>query len=175
MNQLKVDSFIVPQRCTDDMLVVYTIDIPFDIIYKTEESTHVLERVKNLIVKDFQNVKACYHIILNYEMLNTEDGKIRSGYGFCVGSKPPPVETELETFKSKTFVDSCLSSMIDLVERRVAVEFQDYCQLTGCNKWLLRNFHSIVFKIQSKIKQKSVVAKSFPHNGKHTKKTFALP
>ena len=72
---LNFDSEDIQRR--DELMVFYNVNIPAAIIINNQEKRAVLERVKNLLIRDFDQANIVYQICASYFLRHTETNQER--------------------------------------------------------------------------------------------------
>jgi hypothetical protein len=170
-DELKVDAVSLP---LDDpqkyyFIIIYNVNIPMEIIASLEQTVPVLERVRDLLVRDFPSSEVGYQITASYNLVHTVTGARRVWTGsFSVRYNAPAQVSGFEEFDSETFVATSIDLIADVehsLNRPDAV----------ASNWKVESIISIIFNCQSKVDKFSPVLRSFPRHGERAYRTFPLP
>lgn len=171
-NTLKVDAVSAPiedpTRFT--FLIIYNINVPHQYLEERETTTrNILVRIKDLLVRDFNQHHPVYQITASYNLTNSVTGEFRVWTGsFSVRDNTPAQITGFLHFDPDTFVEESLENLQDFEERLVRAP-----ELSS--NWVLNSINSIIFNVQCIVDRESPVLSQFPRNGRRSHRTFALP
>ena len=168
---LKVDALSMPltERRQTKYIVIYNINVPFEHFESEEKSVQVLERVRNLLSRDFEGSEVVFQITASFILVHSITGQKRlwtGSFSVC-GNVPAQITCYIE-FDSETFVADALDSLEDVedrLERPAAL----------ASNWKLDQIISIIFAAQSKVSSDSLILQQFPQHGRRSRQTFPLP
>jgi hypothetical protein len=167
-HELKVDALSVPltDSLRTDYIIIYNINIPIEYFNNAEEGYQVLNKVRNLLLRDFYDSVVSYQITASYQLRNTQTGELRTWTGsFNARNNAPAQLSGFEIFDNDTFIETSLDHIEDVDNRLTTFEE---------TKWVLNQIISIIFSVQSKVKYNSQILNKFPHHGRRSHQTFAL-
>jgi hypothetical protein len=172
-DELKVDAVSLPLdrhgRRVQEFVVIYNINIPMDIILDEDETINVLERVRDLLVRDFPDTLVGYQITASYNLIHTVTGARRVWTGsFSVRYNSPAQVSGFEEFNSETFVETSIDAIGDVEHRLNRPE-------AVASNWKVENIISIIFNCQSKVDEYSLIIRAFHRDGRRSHRTFPLP
>ena len=171
-NTLKVDAVSAPIEGHTHLryLIIYNINVPFEYLEERETTTRaILVRIKQLLVRDFNQHQPVYQITASYNLVHSISGEFRVWTGsFSVRDNTPAQITGFLPFDPDTFVDESLEDLEDFEEKLVRAPDLS-------SNWVLNSINSIIFNVQCIVDRESPVLSNFPRDGRRSHKTFALP
>ena len=168
----KVDALLVPTDDKKILLAIYNVNVPFNLFLTQEDTIQVLERVKNLLVRDFSNVEATFQLTASYLLVHKTTGQFRTWSGsFYPRGNSRSYLSGFRRFNPDTFVQFGLDSL----------ENVEFTLLNWPNRrdtsWVLHEVISIIFNVQSLVSNENPLIRKFPgiNYGRKKRITFALP
>ena len=168
----KVDALLVPTDTRNKLLAIYNVNVPFNLFDTQEDTLQVLERVKNLLVRDFSNAVATFQLTASYLLVHKTTGELRIWSGsFYPRGNAPAYLSAFKKFHPDTFVQYGLDCL-DNVEHTL-LNWPN----RGDTSWVLQEVISIIFNVQSLVSNEHPLIRKFPGNNHGCKRpiTFALP
>jgi hypothetical protein len=160
---LKVDSTCL-KLYENFSLIVYNINIPQFYLNDRGELSNVLDRIKERLQQDFENLTSLYQISASYILKHSESGEIRTWTGsFFARNNALGVIADFQEFNDATFVRQCLQQLSNVEEKLRANGFD--------TKWKFDTLLSVIFNIQCKVAPNHRLACNTRHR-EH--KTFPL-
>jgi hypothetical protein len=170
-NVLKVDSVSAPieNPSRNDFLIIYNVNVPYEYLENEASTRRVLERIKNLLHRDFGDYRVVYQITASYNLVHALTGEVRVWTGsFSVRNNVPAQISDFEDFEENTFVNEALDHLEDLEEKLTRAP-----ELSS--NWVLANIISIIFNVQTIVDIHSQVLNAYYRHGQRAYRTFALP
>jgi len=165
---LKVDATAVQERYS--VIVLYNFSLPSHLADDNEERQSALERVKNLIVRDFKGQTGYFKFSASYFLKNTVTGATKFWHGSFFASQFRPGElSTFETFDPETFVGIALAETDNVVER---------LRWTGdSTDWELDQLESVLVNFQCRVPNNFGLLRErrFFHQNERKSIIFPLP
>ena len=168
----KVDGLLVPTDERDSYLAIYNVNLPFRLFDTVHSTTAVLERVKNLLSRDFTNVIATFQFTASYLLVHRATGEQRIWTGsFYPRGNAPAYLSAFKRFHPDTFVQFGLDSL-----ENVEYTLQNWPNRRD-TAWVFHQILSIIINVQSMVPTDHPVISKFPRNnhGRKSQIVFALP
>lgn len=167
-NVLKVDTISTPLR-NNQFLILYNVNVPYAYLQQDDVTRGVLERIKNLLVQDFEHYPVVYQITASYILTHSITAQSRVWTGsFSVRDNVPAQLSGFDDFDPNTFVDDSLDHLEDFEARLVRAP-----ELSS--NWVMTSVISIIFNIQAVVDSQSGILRYFPRDGRRAHRTFPLP
>jgi len=168
-NVLKVDAVSTTLERNNKFLIIYNVNVPYEYLEEEDVTRRVLERIKQLLIRDFQHYPVVYQITASYTLTHSITGQVRVWTGsFSVRDNAPAQLSGFEEFEPDTFVDDSLNHLEDFEARLVRAP-----ELSS--NWVMSSVISIIFNVQSIVDQNSRTLNYFPRDGRRSHRTFPLP
>jgi len=149
---LKVDAIAIEEG--NSHLVIYHVNVPSYMCNNPDTKRGAFERVRDLLIEDFQNLDLEYEITTAYHLIHKETGAERFWHGSFQPKEenPPAVLSNFQTFNRLTFVDSSMAATQN-VEKKL--------QWHGTETvWMFSRLDSIIFNAQAKVRSGSKLFES---------------
>jgi hypothetical protein len=126
------------------LLVFYNINIPEAIVNNNIERRAVLERVKNLLIRDFRRENVVYQICASYYLkhIDTNEEIIWTGSFFAKNNNPSRL-LGFQVFDVTHFVDICFNATENVDEKFRNNNFD--------TKWQYDRLISVIINIQGQV------------------------
>ena len=168
-NVLKVDAVSTILQRDNKFLIIYNVNVPFAYLEQEDVTRRVLERIRDLLIRDFEQYPVVYQITASYTLAHSITGQVRVWTGsFSVRDNAPAQLSGFEDFDPNTFVDDSLDHLEDFEARLVRAP-----ELSS--NWVMTSVISVIFNIQAIVDQNSTILNYFPRNGRRAHRTFPLP
>jgi hypothetical protein len=168
----KVDGLLVPTDDREFFLAIYNINLPFRLFDTPNSTVNVLERVKNLLMRDFVDLRATFQFTASYLLLHRVTGEQRIWTGsFYPRGNARTYLSAFKRFQSDTFVQFGLDSLQNV----------EYTLLNWPNRgdtsWVFNQVLSIIVNVQSLVPAQHFLINKFPrrNNGRKSQIVFPLP
>jgi hypothetical protein len=168
----KVDALLVPTDDKDNFIVVYNINVPFQVFHSMDTSTAILERVKGLLMTDFVQLVATFQLTASYLLLHRVTGEQRIWTGsFYPRGNAPAFLSAFRRFHHDTFVQYSLDSLENV--EHTLLNWPN----RGDTSWVFTQILSIIFNVQSIVPAEHSLISKFPlrNNGRKSQIVFPLP
>ena len=168
----KVDGLLVPTDDKDILLAIYNVNLPFRSLDTLENTTAVLERVKNLLIRDFTNIIATFQFTASYLLLHRVTGEERIWTGsFYPSGNARTFLSGFKRFNADTFVEFGLDSMENV--EHTLLNWPN----RGDTSWVFHQVLSIIINVQSLVPAQHSLISKFPrrNHGRKTQIVFPLP
>ena len=167
----KVDALLLPTDSRGHYIVIYNVNLPMRLFATDATSTAALERVKNLLERDFANAEATFQFTASYLLFHPATRQFRTWTGsFYPRGNAPAMLSTFQTFRPNTFVQFGLDSVVDVEDGLRNWARED----TG---WVFHEIISVIVNVQTLVSQTHPLVSKFP-NSTHGQKrhiVFALP
>ena len=164
---LNFDSEDIHRR--DELMVFYNVNIPAAIIINNQEKRAVLERVKNLLIRDFDQADIVYQICASYFLRHTETNQeiIWTGSFFARNNNPSRL-LSFQVFDPNQFVDICFEATENVDDKLRYNNFD--------TKWKYDRLISVIINIQAEVsRDHPVLRKRNLQYDERRHTTFSLP
>ena len=130
----------------DNQLVLYNINIPPVIVYNNENLIAVLERIKNLILCDFEGEYVEFQLTANFNFKHTKTNKEKSWTG-SYNEEDDCLDYLLhfQAFNSENFVKTCFKATNHIEDKFIDNNFD--------RKWKYDQLISIIINFESEVSQ----------------------
>ncbi len=157
---LKVDSTCL-KIDAKNCLIVYNINVPTTYTQDKSELKSVLERIRDVLMRDFKNLSLQYQITASYMLRHTETGETKTWTGsFIARNNSLGVIADFQSFSPTTFVENSMTQLASANEKLKTTGFS--------TKWKFDQLLSIIFNIECRVSSRSSVAANRKHRGHQT-------
>lgn len=167
----KVDALLLPTDSRGHFIAVYNVNLPMRMFDTAASSAAALERVKNLLERDFANTEATFQFTASYLLFHPATRQFRTWTGsFYPRGNAPAMLSTFQRFRPDTFVQFGLDAVDNVEEGLRNWSRED----TG---WVFHEIISVIVNVQTLVSQTHPLVAKFP-NSTHGQKrhiVFALP
>jgi hypothetical protein len=137
----KVDSVILQSNNENSRLVIYNINVPDYLLTQNETLLQTLTRVKDLLVRDFEDLPVVYQISASYILAHNVTGQIKTWTGsFFAKNNRAGLIADFQNFNSNSFVTTSIDNLQDIDTK---------LQWNGLDtKWEYQQLLSVIFNVQ---------------------------
>ncbi len=108
----KVDALLIPTDSRGHYIVIYNVNLPMRLFATDATSTAALERVKNLLERDFANAEATFQFTASYLLFHPATRQFRTWTGsFYPRGNAPAMLSTFQPFRPDTFVQFGLGTI----------------------------------------------------------------
>ena len=164
----KVDSTILQPYADRSRLVIYNINLPQHLLTSQDTLVPALERIKNLIEKDFEHLPVVYQVTASYILTRIDTGQSKIWTGsFFAKNNSAALLSNFQNFHADTFV---ATSLVDLenIENKLRWNGVD-------TKWEFEQLLSVIFNVQCKVPNTFDWLRRKVQTTNQVYKTFAVP
>ena len=166
----KVDALLLPCDEQGECIVIYNVNIPYEVFATRQDSIRILQRVRNLIQSDFRDIVTSFQITASYLLINEATGEHRTWTGsFYAHGNAPAMLSQFKRFDPNTFVFFALNSLEDIEDT-----LYHWPRARGTD-WKFDHVISIIFNVQCKTVVQSHATAKFRYRDRRNAVTFALP
>ena len=168
-NILKVDAISTTLTRNNKFLILYNVNVPYEYLEQEDVTRGVLERIKDLLVRDFEHYPVAYQITASYVVVHstTQESRVWTD-SFRAKDNAPAQLSGFKESEPVNFVNESLDHLEDFEAR--LVRRPDFS-----SKWVLVSVISVIFNVQSIVDQNSRTIHNFLRDGRRAQRTFPLP
>ena len=164
----KVDSVILPPNRDNARIVIYNINVPQYMLTPEQTLVLVLERIKSLLVRDFNSLSVVYQITASYILTHSETGQLKTWTGsFFAKNNRAGLVADFTNFNPISFIATSLDSLEDINLK---------LQWNGLDtKWEFQQLLSVIYNVQCIVSNSSVFWQNKSKSTNRIYQTFAVP
>ena len=164
----KVDSTILQPYADRSRLVIYNINLPQHLLTSQDTLVPALERIKNLIEKDFEHLPVVYQVTASYILTHIETGQSKIWTGsFFAKNNSAALLSNFQNFYANTFV---ATSLVDLENINIKLRWNGID-----TKWEFEQLLSVIFNVQCTVPSTFGWLRRNVQTTNQVYKTFAVP
>ena len=166
----KVDGLLLLTDEPGECIVIYNINVPYESFATRQQSIRILQRVRNVVQRDFSGIPASFQITASYLLVNEANGQHRIWTGsFYAHGNAPGMLSQFKRFDPNTFIQFSLNCLEDIEDT-----LYHWPRAQG-TEWKFDHVISIIFNVQCKTQLRAPVTAKFRSRDRRNAITFALP